>query len=112
MKIIRIIGVPSGEAPDWVREAWVGLELPVADPRMITEDIIIVEVLTRQLSEIKPRYPVLVDDALECLERNSHVAAQWWHELYTRRGWSSEIFFFDSEVCVVVSDDPKTAPRK
>ena len=26
---IRIIGVPPGEAPLWVREKWVGLELPL-----------------------------------------------------------------------------------
>src|SRR5580704_4538322 len=27
---LRIIAVPPGEAPLWVREKWVGLELPVA----------------------------------------------------------------------------------
>jgi hypothetical protein len=26
---VRIIGVPPGEAPLWVREKWVGLELPL-----------------------------------------------------------------------------------
>jgi hypothetical protein len=28
--IVRITAVPPGEAPFWVREKWVGLELPVA----------------------------------------------------------------------------------
>lgn len=28
---IRIIKVPSGEAPEWVREAWVGLEIPTLE---------------------------------------------------------------------------------
>jgi hypothetical protein len=28
--MIRIIAVPPGEAPLWVREKWVGLDLPVA----------------------------------------------------------------------------------
>jgi hypothetical protein len=27
---VRIIAVPPGEAPLWVREKWVGVELPVA----------------------------------------------------------------------------------
>jgi len=26
---IRVIAVPAGEAPPWVREKWVGLELPL-----------------------------------------------------------------------------------
>jgi hypothetical protein len=28
-RTIRIVGVPPGEAPFWVREQWVGLELPL-----------------------------------------------------------------------------------
>jgi hypothetical protein len=28
---IRIVRIPPGEAPFWVREKWVGLELPLAD---------------------------------------------------------------------------------
>jgi hypothetical protein len=32
--IVRITSVPPGEAPPWVREKWVGLELPtIAPPR-------------------------------------------------------------------------------
>ena len=31
MAKIRITSVPSGQAPEWVREQWVGLELPVKD---------------------------------------------------------------------------------
>ena len=27
---IRIVAVPAGEAPQWVRETWVGIELPLA----------------------------------------------------------------------------------
>jgi len=30
---LRITGVPIGEAPLWVREAWTGLALPLYDPR-------------------------------------------------------------------------------
>ena len=33
---IRILRPPIGEAPLWVREAWVGLELPLADYRRVT----------------------------------------------------------------------------
>ncbi len=27
--VVRIVAVPPGEAPFWVRQKWVGLELPV-----------------------------------------------------------------------------------
>ena len=29
-RFIKIVSVPSGEAPEWVRKEWVGLELPLA----------------------------------------------------------------------------------
>lgn len=30
---VRIVAVPPGEAPDWVREKWVGLDLTLAQSR-------------------------------------------------------------------------------
>lgn len=31
---VKIVRAPQGEAPDWVREAWVGLVLPLKESRL------------------------------------------------------------------------------
>ena len=33
---VKIVRAPKGEAPDWVREAWVGLVLPLKEPTLTT----------------------------------------------------------------------------
>ena len=35
-KAERIAGVPAGPAALWLREKWVGLDLPVSPPRIVT----------------------------------------------------------------------------
>ncbi len=82
---IRIFSIPDGEAPEWVRKEWVGLELPVADP---PEDIFQFPLSVRA-TNILSGSPVdeeeqdgfyLVDykQALAALLQKSTEAVQWW----------------------------------
>jgi hypothetical protein len=38
-RYIRIIATPPGEAPLWVREKWIGLELPLVDGDSAAQEV-------------------------------------------------------------------------
>lgn len=75
--LIRITKIPDGEAPEIVRQAWVGLELPChlvagfSGPDAV-------EVITKQ--KVAPRYGFTVpqDQALSILAEKHPGAATWW----------------------------------
>jgi hypothetical protein len=77
---LRIVGLPFGEAPEAIRQAWIGVELPLRrwEKEPAFHDSVGV------LSEQKPRkdYGYLVDGriAVQHLAALSPEAAQWWRE--------------------------------
>jgi hypothetical protein len=73
---IRIIKVPSGQAPLEVRKAWLGLELEVAKGIFIGEQH---GVLGGQ-SNGPAGYPVESVYAIETLRQKNPVAAKWWDD--------------------------------
>jgi hypothetical protein len=88
--IVRITSVPPGEAPLWVREKWVGLELPICGPA-IPRTYRTVGVVTgpssllgllfavlRRRTRKTPGYVVSGEAALVALEKVSPDAAAWW----------------------------------
>lgn len=113
---VRIIRTPIGEAPEWVREAWVGLELP-----LVELDEISVEtggVLTgprtplaywwarlRGKTHRTTGYVVLSARAIELLARTRPDAADWWRTHAPRFCEPCEEFIFDSAAC-----DPSPEP--
>jgi hypothetical protein len=87
---VRITSVPPGEAPLWVREKWVGLELPICGPA-IPRTYRTVGVVTgsgslvgflfavlRRRTKNTPGYLVSGEAALVALEEVSPDAAAWW----------------------------------
>ena len=76
---IRIMTVPAGEAPLWVREAWLGLELP-CDPYLgypngeLERGVVTGEEAQRN----RCGYSVPQVEALAALENTSPQAAAWW----------------------------------
>jgi hypothetical protein len=87
---VRITSVPPGEAPLWVREKWVGLELPIYGPA-IPRNYRTVGVVTgpsslpglllavlRRRTQNTPGYMVSGEAALVALEEVSPDAAAWW----------------------------------
>jgi hypothetical protein len=88
---ILIISVPPGEAPLWVREKWVGLELPVrysAPKTYFTFGILSAPStrlgqfwgMLRGRAERVSGYVVEASRAVGILEGSSPAAAPWWRE--------------------------------
>lgn len=113
---VRIVAVPPGEAPLWVRERWVGLELPLAQkPRSAvsrpTGGVLSgpKSALSGLVGFLLGRYGrtsgfiVLVLGALQVLEVASPEAANWWRTNTPHLCKPSRRFMFHSNVCEVVS---------
>ena len=109
---IRITDVPPGEAPDWVRRAWVGMVLPLAPgetgPRtphtagVLTGPrgclMMLLAILLGRTSR-ETGYVVEGPVAVELLAEKNEEAARWWQEEaphVLRRGHR---FVFQAEVC-------------
>lgn len=104
---IRIVAVPPGQAPEWVRREWVGLELPIAkntpDPvdsietgiNFYRPEELVQTAMTKgkpreviqkraNLDKFKPKniggYSVETKTAIAILAEKSPTAAKWWKE--------------------------------
>jgi hypothetical protein len=106
---IRIVQPPFGEAPLWVREAWVGIDLPLVregGPRkyLVTGVITgsntfwqLVWAWMRGRTFLIAGYPVRTEAAIELLSATAPAAADWWRENapHLLRG----ILIFDEPAC-------------
>lgn len=82
---IRIIAVPPGDAPEWVRQAWVGLELPLAPDAP------------------KGKAVVYSHEAIAVLAKANPKAAAWWKTNFPRACRALGITFeFPPESCARV----------
>jgi len=78
---IKIVKLPAGSAPKWVRRAWVGLELPcfpIAGHLGFREEK---DALSgKPVNDGRSRSVVVVpqDEALEILRGRNPRAADWW----------------------------------
>jgi hypothetical protein len=97
---VRIVATPGGEAPPEVREAWVGLTLPLFDSVPRTIETIGVVSHTRQ----PPRVGYLVEgmEAVKVLAGKSTRAATWWLEQAPHVVVAGYLLVFSAEVCEVV----------
>lgn len=64
MSSIRIIKVPQGLAPEWVRKEWVGVEISLTEP-------------TNNFATDYPGFEVSIDTALKELDKKNVSAANW-----------------------------------
>jgi hypothetical protein len=107
---IRIVRQPIGEAPEWVRDAWIGLSLPLASKR--EREWRGFGVLTRPhgwLSQVwallagksfKVRgYAVNARVAVDQLAEHSPTAAAWWREHAPQMLTGRRYFVFDAPAC-------------
>jgi hypothetical protein len=95
---IKVIKVPAGPAPEKIREAWVGLNLPAR--RTILKGPV-TDFLTDKGDMIfrGESYMVPVEFALEILEKKSPEAAQWFR--INCPPWMKHLTFGINEVKVV-----------
>lgn len=123
-RYIRIVQVPPGEAPLWVREKWVGLELPLArgesGPRhVLTSGVVsgprnrfaaLWRALLGRLPD-KAGYAVYVFDALAVLEKTAPDAVEWWRANAPHLVNRKRKFLFQQEVCELINGQQAEAPR-
>lgn len=98
---VKIVKIPRGEAPENIRAAWVGLELPCYPTAGYIDGVEFgfESGLVRQDS----RACVIVPqkEALEVLEKSSPAAAKWWYDRGFPLGFCSNFSFGVDEVALV-----------
>ncbi len=99
MPSVRIITTPQGEAPQWVREAWVGLVLPLSVSGYSAAGL---GVLSRERSFGGYMVPTL--HALRILEAKNADAAAWWYALYGKLD-AADCLVFNDEACEYSAED-------
>jgi len=92
---IEIMQIPDGQAPEWVREAWIGLSLPI---KHVNYEL---PVGMDDRGRLRPAidgdilyYPIDKEVALKRLKERSPKAAEWFRENLPKL--CSELFFNDS----------------
>lgn len=101
--VVRIASTPPGEAPKWVRDAWIGLEFPALDPEVTTNpDKPPSGVLSgRPSSDVGYTVPAAV--AFDLLRRKAPDAFDWW-QTHTQVTEAVDVgLCFDNSACVVVA---------
>ncbi len=116
---VRITRTPPGEAPEHIRQAWVGLVLPVHERYEGPQTKLGVGVLTGPrtwlgvlLGILTGRakratgYVVDAKTSLELLATHAPDAADWWRTHAPRFLEPGRFFLFASEVCEEVQEGP------
>ena len=110
---IRITSVPPGDAPLWVREKWVGVELTSAlgsSAGVFPSASVLApfsffaslwRLITGQSRKVNG-YPVQVTAAIDALEKSSPEAAMWWRENTPQILSPQRLFVFDANACELV----------
>ena len=100
---VRITSTPDGDAPEAIRRAWVGLELPLAPgergPRLLDA----AGVVWRLPAGVKMGYAVGGRVAVELLEKQSPAAAAWWRQQVPDVLTAGFQFVFPAESCEKVA---------
>ena len=118
MAFLKITSVPPGEAPDWVREQWVGLALPLLDGYdhaiqsqtfgvLSTPKSRIGYLMSRLFRRFKYESGFLVESAIaiDVLSTNSPEAADWWRTNIPELTRPGQIFMFQEGVGHVETSD-------
>ena len=95
---VRIIAMPPGQALEWVREKWVGVEIPLHGSPKGFDGPLSGVMDGRPSSDNAGGYDVLIEDTLNALEEQSPEAATWWRNEWPMYGRVSN-FIFKKEVC-------------
>jgi len=110
-----------GDEPDFVREAWVGLELPVLEGkeqpvlvppaklpwRALSFSKLVARLFSRQLpDQPMPAYLVSAAEGFEVLERERPEAAKWWKRRFPDALSGRYNFRFNAENCQELRHEP------
>ncbi len=97
--VLRIVAVPSGEAPEAIRRAWVGVAIPLrrAVSQPVTQDTI--GVLSKEKTGRMTGYALTGSEAVEALRARNQKAATWWEDNAPHVLAPGYILLFPTEVC-------------
>ena len=107
---VKIVKAPDGEAPQWVRNAWLGLALPViySQPMelpgfgVLTGPKSLLGHLWARFFVTKSKVHGFVVDAIvaiDLLEEHDAEAANWWRENAAHMLDGRRYFLFDKAAC-------------
>jgi hypothetical protein len=110
--MVRIVARPIGEAPEWVRDAWIGLQIPLLCSGQRTFRSVGVlsdsdSFLRRLVGWLAGRpaivsgYVVNARTAVDLLEAHAPQAAAWWRANTSHLLDGSRNFLFDTACCEV-----------
>lgn len=108
VKAVRIVKPPRGEAPEWVRSAWVGCVLPLAYPRKhswVTYGVLsgypkgFAKFIHRIMKPAVEGYAVESATAISILSQNKIEAADWWRKNTPQLLQHGKVFVFNTEAC-------------
>lgn len=97
-RYFKVTKVPCGEAPEWVRQAWVGCVMPLAED--LPEGSEVVGVLSFRLQPYQGGFSVSFTEAMKALTPHPN-ALEWWLTNMApvqRCGW----LVFGSDECQLV----------
>ncbi len=97
--LIRITAVPPGEAPEAVRRAWVGLELPFVGNRVGPQTQAVVGVVSHRPAGTREGFAVDGARAIALLAARDPQAAAWWRGRAPHVLASGYQFVFPPESC-------------
>jgi len=111
---IKIVDIPIGEAPLWVREAWIGVEIPLFCQDKNTMEFYgvlsgypsLAKRLWNRVTGGSPKvtgYIVIARDAVDALAKSNLSAADWWFENVPQLMDGVELFLFDEDACQIVA---------
>lgn len=104
---IKIVAVPAGEAPEHVREQWVGLELPLIPDHShgSLRNLDAQGVITQRETVVHSAFVVNAREAIDLLAAKHPRAGNWWKQT----GWYHEpgaMLVFRAEECELLGEFP------
>jgi hypothetical protein len=102
--IVRIKALPPGEAPEFVRRAWIGLELPLILDQTRPEQMAVQGALSHEPVAAPPGYAVDGKIAIAALESANAEVAAWWRENAAHVLVPGYQLVFPAEVCERLDD--------
>lgn len=114
---LRILRTPTGAAPEHVRRAWIGLELPLLEGgQYLVQGVLDTERIQSRLQLLWWRltgrvvrqrgFSVYVLDALDALERERPLEASWWRHNAPHLCVPGSVFVFDAACGEPVEETP------
>lgn len=91
---VRIIARTPGEAPEEIRDQWIGLIMPACPVQAV-----VVGVLTHKRIGLRNGYAIQWDDAMDALAQKSPNARKWWED-----NVAPQLLIFDASCCEIVPD--------